>query len=136
MYRFTGFAELLAPGARDSAVIAAMRPYRTCMKQRHGYDVTDRTDFVFTPRISFRDAPIGGRPAAAAWTRGVRQIRAAFAADVDCRLPAYRIAMRLLAPRLGPWERQHRAEITAIRAAWQLRVDRARRLPRTIASPR
>ena len=44
--------------------------------------------------------------------------------------------MRLLAPRLGPGERQHRAEITAIRAAWQLRVDRARRLPRTIASSR
>jgi hypothetical protein len=136
VYRFTGFAELFAPVARDPAVIAAMRPYRTCMKQRHGYDVTDRSDFLFAPRLSYRDAPVGGRPPAAAWTRGVRQIRAAFAADVDCRLPAYRIAMRLLAPRLGPWERLHRAEIAAIRAAWQHRVDRARQLPRTIDSSR
>jgi hypothetical protein len=131
-YRLGGFTGLLDVVGRDPAVLAAMRPYRACMKQRYGYDVRERTDFLFAPRISYRGAPIGGRPPAPAWTRGVKEIRAVFAADIACRLPAYRIAMTLIAPRLGAWERQHRAEIRAIRAAWKQRVADARDLPRTI----
>jgi len=134
VYRLSHFPGLLDPVVRDPALIAAMRPYRGCMKQRYGYDVTERTDFLFAPRISYQDAPIDGRPPAAAWTRGVKQIRAAFAADVECRLPAYRIAMRLIAPRLRAWERQHRTEIDAVRTAWRQRVVQARDLPRTIAA--
>jgi hypothetical protein len=134
VHRLSGFDGLLGPIARDPAVVAAMRPYRGCMKQRYGFDAVaeDRTDFLFAPRISYRDAPIGGRPPAAAWTRGVKRIHAAFDADIACRLPAYRIAMRMLAPRIGPWERQHRTEINAVRAAWRQRVVQARDLPRTI----
>ncbi len=36
------------------------------------------------------------------------------------------IAMRPLEPRLPAWERQHRTEIDAIRAAWKQRVAQAR----------
>jgi hypothetical protein len=133
VYRLPGIGDPRRPLARDPAVIAAMRPYRGCMKQRYGYDVTERTDFLYAPRLSYRDAPINGRPPNAAWIRGVQQVKAAFAADVDCRLPAYRIAMRLLAPRLDPWERQHRAEIDSIHRAWQQRVVQARDLPRRIS---
>jgi hypothetical protein len=130
--RFSGIAELLGPIARDPAVIAAMRPYRGCMK-RYGYTVTEeRTDLLFAPRISYRDAPVGGRPPAAAWTRGIERIHAAFDADIACRLPAYRIAMRKLAPRIGPWVRQHRTEINAVHAGWRQRVVQAGGLPRTI----
>ncbi|MCA2219088.1 hypothetical protein [Jidongwangia harbinensis] len=132
VYQLSGFRGLLDVVARDPAVIAAMRPYRACMRDRYGHDVTERTDFLFAPRISYRDAPVEGRPPAPAWTRGVKQIEAAFDADVDCRLPAYRIAMTLLAPRLRVWERQHRTEIDAVRAAWKHRVARARDLPHTI----
>ena len=132
VYQLSGFPGLFDRANRDPAVLAAMRPYRTCMKQRYGYDVTERTDFLFAPRLSYRDAPLDGRPATPAWHRGVRQIRAAFAADVDCRLPAYRLAMRLIAPHLGAWERDHRAGIGAVRAAWRQRVEQARTLPHTI----
>jgi hypothetical protein len=103
------------------------------MRDRYGYDVIERTDFLFAPRISYRDAPVEGRPPGAAWTRGVKQIRAAFDADIDCRLPAYRIAMRLMAPRLRAWVRQHRIEIDTVRAAWKQRVGQARDLPPTIS---
>ena len=127
MYRFALFGDLLGPVAQDPAVLAAMRPYRSCMKQRHGYDVTESTDFLYAPRVTYKDVPIDGHPTPAAWTRGVREIRAAFAADVDCRLPAYRIAMRLLAPRIGPWERKHRAELDSFHRAWQQRVSQAAR---------
>lgn len=124
------------PGLLDPAgpTTVAVQPYQACMKRRYGYDVTDRIDFLFTPRISYQDAPIDGRPPAAAWTRGVKEIRAVFAADVDCRLPAYRTAMRLIAPRLDAWEREHRTEIDAVRAAWRGRVAQARDLPRAIAA--
>ncbi|GAA3345037.1 hypothetical protein GCM10020358_50610 [Amorphoplanes nipponensis] len=50
-----------------------------------------------------------------------------------CRLPAYRIALRLIAARLPAWERRHRKEIDAVRAAWKQRVAQARHLPRTIS---
>jgi hypothetical protein len=132
VYQLSHFPGLFDRASRDPAVLAAMRPYRTCMKQRYGYDVTERTDFLFAPRLSYQDAPIHGRPATPAWHRGVRQIRAAFAADIACRLPAYRLAMRLIAPHVGAWEREHRAEIRAVRAAWRQRVEQARTLPRTI----
>jgi hypothetical protein len=133
-YRLSDFPGLLDLIARDPKVLAAMRPYRGCMKRRFGYIVDeDRTDFLYMPRISYEDAPIAGRPAKPAWTRGIKQIRAAFDADTACRLPAYRLAMRMLAPRIGPWERQHRAEIAVVRAAWHHRVVQARQLPRTIA---
>jgi hypothetical protein len=133
VYELSEFPGLLDVVARDPAVIEAMRPYRACMKDRYGYHVVERTDFLYAPRVSYRDAPVAGRPPAAAWTRGVRQIQAAFDADIDCRLPAYRIAMRLLAPRLSAWERQHRTEIDAVRAAWKQRVAQARNLPHTIS---
>ena len=133
VYRYTGFGDLFGPVVRDPAVIAARRPYRSCMKQRYGYDVIESTDFLYAPRISYRDAPIDGRPPNAAWIRGIKQVRTAFAADVDCRLPAYRIAMRLLAPRLDAWERKHRAELDAFHRAWQQRVVEARDLPREIS---
>jgi hypothetical protein len=131
-YRRALLGDLLGPVTRDPAVIAAMRPYRSCMKLRHGYDVIESTDFLYAPRVTYEDVPVDGHPPAAAWTRGVREIRAAFAADVDCRLPAYRIAMRLLAPRIGPWERKHRADLDRAHRAWQHRVVRARDLPRQI----
>lgn len=132
VYQFPALGELFRPVVKNPAVIAAMRPYRSCMKQRYGYDVTERTDFLFASRISHRDAPIAGRPTPVAWTRGIREIRTVFDADIACRLPAYRIAMRLLAPRIGPWQRQHRAELDAIRAAWQQRVVLARPLKKTL----
>ncbi|BCJ49964.1 hypothetical protein Asp14428_14390 [Actinoplanes sp. NBRC 14428] len=128
----SGFPGLLDGVERNPAVVAAMRPYRSCMRSRYGYDVDERTDFLFAPRLSYTDAPLPGHKPGAAWRRGVKQVRAAFAADVDCRLPAYRIAMRLVAPRLAPWERRHRAELAAVREAWRERVDQARSLPRTI----
>jgi hypothetical protein len=132
VYLFPALGELFGPVVRDPAVIAAMRPYRSCMKRRFGYDVTERTDFLFAPRISYRDAPVAGRPVPAAWSRGLRQIRVVFAADIACRLPAHRIAMRLLAPRIGPWQRKHHAELAAVRAAWQERVILARPLKKTL----
>ncbi|WP_199509310.1 hypothetical protein [Nucisporomicrobium flavum] len=132
VYRLSGLPGLLGPIERDPAVVAAMKPYRACMKVRFGYDVTERTDFLYTPRISYRDAPVDGRPPNAAWTRGIRQIHAAFDADASCRLPAYRLAMRMLAPRIGPWKRQHREELDTVRAAWKQRVAEAHDLPQSI----
>ena len=121
-------ANVIGPGSAE--LTAAMDGYRPCMRQRYGHDVTDRSDFLFRPRIDRRDAPVDGRPAPAAWTRGVAEIEAAFAADADCRRPAYEIAMGLVAQRLDGWEQQHRAELDAVRAAWRQRVAQAARLPR------
>jgi hypothetical protein len=117
-----GYEDLTGPVERDPAVRAAWRPYRECMRKRYGYEVPDRDDFLFAPRFGRTDAPLDGRPAGAAWTKGVAATNAALAADADCRRPAYRIAMTLLAPRLTPWERGHRAQLKAIRAAWRKRV--------------
>ncbi|MEV4636780.1 hypothetical protein AB0J80_05430 [Actinoplanes sp. NPDC049548] len=105
IYQLSGFPGLLDTVERDPAVVAAMRPYKSCMKNRYGYDVDERTDLLFAQRISYQDAPIDGRHATPAWSRGVKKIRAAFAADIDCRMPAYRIAMTLLAPRISTWEK-------------------------------
>ena len=108
------------------AVQAAMRGYPKCMRDRYGYQVTDRSDFLFRPRFSRDDAPIPGRPATPAWTRGVAEMRAAFAADADCRRPAYELEMRYVADGLDAWEAGHRAEIDALRAVWRQRVADAR----------
>ncbi|MFI5934431.1 hypothetical protein [Actinoplanes sp. NPDC051494] len=116
--RLSGFPDLLGPVLADPTVRAAMRPYRGCMKSRYGYDVDERTDFLFTPRLQRADAPVDGARPGKAWKRGIKQIRAAYKADTDCRRPAYLAAMKLLAPRIGPWEISHRAEIDAVRAAW------------------
>ncbi len=107
-----------------------MSGYRSCMKQRYGHDVADRSDFLFRPRIDRADAPVDGRPANAAWTRGVAGIEAAFAADADCRRPVYRIAMQHVAHGLDGWEQRHRADLDRIRAEWRQRVADAARLPR------
>lgn len=116
-------------GRPSGALAVAYAAYRPCMKNRYGHDVGDRSDFLFRPRIDRTDAPVDGRPAGAAWTRGVAEIDAVFAADADCRRPAYVLAMRRLAAALDDWEREHRAELDAIRAAWRQRVADAARLP-------
>ena len=118
---------LVGPWGTD--LTAAMDAYRPCMRRRYGHDVADRSDFLFRPRIDRSDAPLPGRPATAAWHRGVAEIEAAFAADADCRRPAYDIAMALVAQRLDGWEKQHRTELDGIRAAWRQRVAAAARLP-------
>ena len=124
-------AELPGLGvAGDAAVAAAMSGYRPCMRQRYGHHVTDRSDFLFRPRIDRSDAPVDGRPATAAWTRGVAEIDAVFAADADCRRPAYTIAMTLAGQRLDGWERRNRPRLDAVRAAWRQRVADAAGLPR------
>ena len=107
-------------------VHAAMRTYRRCMRDRYGYEVTERPDSLLGARFSRDDAPIPGRPATRAWIRGVAEMRAAFAADADCRRPAYELAMRYVADGLDAWEAGHRAEIDALRAMWRQRVAEAR----------
>jgi hypothetical protein len=127
-YELLHFDSLVLPPTGELA--AAVAAYRPCMKDRYGYDVDDRSDFLFRPRINRADAPVDGRPANAAWTRGVAEIDAAFAADADCRRLAYIVAMRRLATVLDGWERHHRAELDTIRAAWRQRVADAEHLPR------
>ncbi|GAB1640181.1 hypothetical protein KRMM14A1259_06040 [Krasilnikovia sp. MM14-A1259] len=129
-YQLAGFEDLLDPVAADPAVVAAMSPYRDCMKQKYGYDVPDRDDFLFAPRLNRADAPADGAPAGRAWTREIAALNAALAADTDCRRPAYRQAMTLLAPRLAPWEAKHRAQLDAIRSVWKQRVRAAAKLGR------
>lgn len=121
-YELAAFTDLLGPVESEPAVVAAMAPYQGCMKQRYGYDVPDRDDFLFTPRLDGAHAPLDGATATPAWTNGVAALDAALAADTDCRRSAYRVAMTLLAPRLAPWEAKHRTELDAIHAAWEQRV--------------
>jgi hypothetical protein len=127
-YELLHFDGLIGPPSGE--LTAAVDTYRPCMKTRYGYDVDDRSDFLFRPRIDRSDAPVDGRPANAAWTRGLAEIDAAFTADADCRRPAYVLAMQRLATVLDDWEREHRAELDAIRAAWRQRVADAAHLPR------
>ncbi len=109
---------------------AAWAGYEPCMRARLGHDVGDRSDFLFQSRLPRADAPIGGQPPSAAWSAGVAAMEAAFAVDVACRLPAYLVAMRIVARHLDAWERDHRTELDTIRAAWRQRVADAARLPR------
>jgi len=127
-YELASFQDLLETVGKDPAVVAAMRPYRTCMKQRHGYTVTDRSDFLFAQRLNRADAPIEGQPPLPAWTRGVAEIDAVFAADADCRRPAYEVAMALVAGLLDAWEDRHRQQLDAIRAEWRQRIADAAKL--------
>jgi hypothetical protein len=114
------------PGLTDGieshpAVRAAMRPYESCMKTRYNYvaDVHDRTDFLYAGWYNSADAPLDGESPSRKWTQGVARMEAAFAADADCRRPAHEIAMRMLAPRIGPWEKKHRAELAVVRRVWR-----------------
>ncbi|MEV4344724.1 hypothetical protein AB0J83_09630 [Actinoplanes sp. NPDC049596] len=89
------------------------------MKNRHGYVVdADRSDFLFKHRLV-------GATGSPEWRRGLAEMKAVFAADVDCRRPAYVVAMRLLAGRFDAWEDKHRAELLAVRRAWRSRVAEA-----------
>ncbi|HET6534309.1 MAG TPA: hypothetical protein VFH03_27325 [Actinoplanes sp.] len=125
-----GFGDLLEPAYRDPRVMAAWAGYRPCMRRQYGFEVGDRSHFLFQQRFSRKDAPIAGRrPASAAWTRGVADMEAAFAADADCRRPAYVLAMRHVADGLEAWEKRHRAEIGELRAMWRQQVTEAARLP-------
>jgi hypothetical protein len=128
--RLLGFYDLLEPVDHDAGVIQAMVWYRRCMRDRYGYIVDDRDDFLYTPRIDGRDAPIDGAPASAAWRRGVAEMERVFAADADCRRPAYEAGMRIVAGRLDGWANQHRTEIAAVRREWRQRVADAAKLPR------
>jgi hypothetical protein len=121
--------ELFEPVEADPRVDDAMKSYQPCMKTRYGYVVDDRDDFLNVPeRLDYRDAPVDGEQPSAAWQREVADITHVFAADADCRRPAYDIAMTLLAPRIGPWEQKHRREIAAVQAVWQQYVVDAARL--------
>ena len=113
--------------ASHPAVEAAMLPYESCMKRKYGYvaDAEDRTDFLYAPRFSYTDAPLDGETPKRAWTQGIAKMEAAFAADADCRRPAYEIAMKMLAPRIGPWEKKHRAYLAAIQKVWREQVAAA-----------
>ena len=120
------------PGLTDGiathpAVKAAMLPYESCMKRKYGYvaEAEERTDFLYAPRVSYTDAPLDGETPKRAWTQGIAKMEAAFAADADCRRPAYEIAMRMLAPRIGPWESKHRADLAAVRRVWRQQVAAA-----------
>lgn len=108
---------------------AAMGDYRTCMKQRYGHNVDDRSDFLFGQRLDRDDAPVDGAPPNAAWNRDVAAMQAVFAADADCRHPAYGLAMRQVADGLDAFEQRHRVQLDTIRAAWRQRVAEAAELP-------
>ncbi|GIJ71183.1 hypothetical protein Voc01_061000 [Virgisporangium ochraceum] len=129
-YRLAGFVDLLETVLRDPRVTAAFERYRPCMRARLGHDVPDRSDFLFQARLPAGHAPLDGQPPDPEWTRGLRALDEAFALDVECRLPAYREAMRVVAANLDAWERRHRTELDAVRAAWRQRVADAATLGR------
>jgi hypothetical protein len=123
-YELAAFEDLVEPIYRDRAVLDAWRGYDGCMKGRHGYVVgDDRSDFLFAWRLK-------GTPDSPEWRRGLAEMKAIFAADVDCRRPAYIAAMRLVDQRLGAWAKEHRSELLAIRREWRDRVTAAARLRR------
>ena len=102
--------DLVAPLRAVPELAAAWKPYHSCMRTR-GYAVDDRADVLFTPR-----------PPAA--------VEAMFTADAKCRRPAYAIAMRALATRIGPWAQQHRTQLDAVRQQWRHTVAEAAQLAR------
>ncbi|WIN00056.1 hypothetical protein ACTOB_003734 [Actinoplanes oblitus] len=123
-YQLAELEDLLEPIYRNDAVVKAWQGYDRCMKVRHGYVVgADRSDFLFAPRLQ-------GEPGSASWRRGLAKMKAVFAADVDCRRPAYTAAMRLLDERLDAWKAKHRTELLAVRNAWKERVVVAANPPR------
>lgn len=126
----TGMKDLLEPIHRDPAVVTAMKGYAPCMKDRYGFTVTDRSDFLFKPRIAAKDAPLPGRPAKPAWTKGVAALDKVFTADAECRKPAYDAAMKLLAGQIEPWKERNRDRLFAVRAGWRKAVADAKKAPR------
>ncbi|SDT28015.1 hypothetical protein [Actinoplanes derwentensis] len=121
-------ADLVEPVQRDPAVVSAMAGYPTCMKQQYGFTVTDRDEFLSSPRINRDHAPRPGERAGLKWRKGLNAIDKAFKADTDCRRPAYETAMTLLADRIGPWRDRNRDKLFAIRAGWRKAVADAKRL--------
>ncbi|MEU8614398.1 hypothetical protein AB0C29_41060 [Actinoplanes sp. NPDC048791] len=124
------FGELLMAVNRDPDIVRGMRHYRSCMHNRYGYVVDDRRDFMITSRLDRRDAPVDGAPASAAWRQAVAELERRFAADADCRRPAYEAGLRVIAELIDDWEARHRGEIAAVRAQWQQRTDDAARVRR------
>lgn len=130
-YRLTSFTDLLEPVLRDARVRTAWHGYHACMKDRHGYVIVgDRSDFLFAPSARLTEPPVDGLPAGPQWHRALAELKAVFAADVDCRRPAYIAAMKIVADRLDGWQTRHRAELETIRKAWNQRIDAAAKLPR------
>lgn len=121
-YELVAFQDLLEVVGRDRRVAAAYESYAPCMRARLGHDVVERTDFLFQTRLRAEHAPLEGQPPGPEWTRGLTAVDEAFALDAECRLPAYREAMRVVAANLDAWEQRHRAELDAIRAGWRERV--------------
>ncbi len=120
--------ELLEPVHRDPAVVNAMAGYQSCMKQRHGFTVKDRSEFLFAPRLDRRFAPVPGKPVNVTWRAGVTTVDRVFKADADCRKPAYETAMTLLAERIKPWRNDNRDKLFAVRAGWRKAVADANKL--------
>ena len=130
-YWLSGFHDLMEPIDRDATVMKAWHGYDDCMTGRHGYIVgVDRSDFLFGPTFKLKDPPVDGAPAGPAWHRAVAESKAVFAADAQCRRPAYVAAMRLVADGLDAWQARHRAELLTIRRAWHQREVAAARIPR------
>ena len=128
-YELAAFPGLLTGISRAPRVVAAIRPYDSCMRA-HGFTVgDDRAEFL-AGFVNRADAPIDGRPASAAWKREIAAMTAASAADAGCRRRSYQVAMTMVAPRLSSWEKKHRAELDRTRAAWRQRVTDAAELPR------
>ncbi|MEU8233395.1 hypothetical protein AB0C12_27765 [Actinoplanes sp. NPDC048967] len=124
------FSELLLAVNRDPGVVRGMRHYRSCMHNRYGYVVDERRDFIFVSGLDRRDAPVDGAPASPAWRQAVAELERRFAADADCRRPAYEAGLRVIAERIDGWEARHRGEIAAVRAQWQQRTDDAAKVRR------
>ena len=115
--------DLLLPIIEDPGVVREMRAYQSCMSNRYGYTVDARDDFLFAPVINRADAPPDGQAASPAWQRGVAELNAKFAADADCRRPAYEAGMRVVAANLDTWQEKHQTEIDAARRGWRERVN-------------
>lgn len=124
-----GLEDLLEPVHNDQTVVTAMAGYQKCMKDRYGFKVEDRSDFLFTPRINRKDAPLPGKAPNRAWKKGLAAIDKVFTADAECRRPAYDAAMKLLADRIEPWKEKNRDRLFAVRAGWRKAVGDAKKIP-------
>jgi hypothetical protein len=128
-YDLSAFPGLLTGISRAPRVVAAMRPYRSCMTAS-GFGVGDDRAEFFAGFVNRADAPVDGRPASAAWIREIAAMKAGSAADATCRRPGHQAAMTMVAPRLSPWQKLHRTELDKIQTAWRQRVTDAAKLPR------
>lgn len=118
-------------------VLVAKLPYSSCMAERgHTVDWGGRDDFLFRNwELRREEAPIDGRPAGPGWVRAETELTALFRDDAECRMPAYKAAMRLLSWWLADWEAEHREQLDRIRAEWEHRLAEAGRLPTEITLP-